>query len=64
MATAQTGTLNGKVLIANNNEALPYASVQLQGTALGATCDSAGNYTIANIPAGTYNIIGSFAGFK
>jgi hypothetical protein len=64
ITTAQTGTLKGKMLIATNNEPLPYASVQLQGTALGTTCDSAGNYTIANIPAGTYNVVGSFAGFK
>jgi hypothetical protein len=63
-ATAQTGTLKGKIISNTNNDPLPYASVQLQGTSIGITCDSTGNYIINNIAAGTFNIIASSAGFK
>lgn len=63
-AIAQTGTLKGKVVSSLNNAPLPFASVQLQNIVMGAVCDSMGNFTITNIPAGTYNVIGTFTGFK
>ena len=62
--SAQTGTLKGKIYFTNTNQFLANASVQLQGINLGATCDSLGNYTIANIPVGIYNVIGSYVGYK
>ncbi|MFC0773168.1 TonB-dependent receptor [Terrimonas alba] len=61
MASAQTGTVKGSVKNANG-EALPGASVQVQGSKAGTVADNEGNYSISLTP-GKHVIIISFAGY-
>ena len=61
MASAQTGTVKGSVKNANG-EALPGASIQVQGSKAGTVADNEGNYSIALKP-GKHVIIISFAGY-
>jgi outer membrane receptor for ferrienterochelin and colicins len=62
-AFGQTATLRGTV--SQPGEApLPSATVGLQGTSFGALADRDGNFSILDIPAGTYTINVSFIGFQ
>ena len=55
-ARAQTGgTIAGKVS-AVDGRALPGIQVSVSGLARGATTDTAGRFTIANVPAGTHTV--------
>jgi len=42
---------------------VPYATVQLQGTGMGATTDEDGNYTISHVAAGTYTLQVTYVGY-
>jgi hypothetical protein len=62
-----TGTLHGTArvfgpygLVADNSG----ITVAMEGTAISATTDSAGNWTMHNLPTGSYNIIYSREGFE
>lgn len=59
-AIAQT-TLSGNV--SSNGEPLPFANVYISKLSKGAVSDEQGNYTIPNIPNGTYSLSASFAGY-
>lgn len=61
--SAQSGTIQGRVYDAINNEPLPFANVIIEGTKLGTTTDIDGKYTISVAP-GLYNIQASFIGYK
>lgn len=58
------GIIRGKVLNPVNNQPISYANVLVVGTDLGAISDESGNYEIANIPPGLYNVRASFIGYK
>ncbi len=57
------GTVQGKVTESGTGNALPGANVQLEGTSLGAASDANGNYTISNVPVGTYVVRVTFVGY-
>ena len=62
-ASAQNfGILTGQVLEAN--QSVPFASVALKGTQIGAVADSLGKFRLEKIPAGTYTLLASALGFK
>lgn len=61
-ARAQTGELSGKVT--SENTALPSATITIRRLQLGASTDTAGNYSIKNIPVGTYKIIATSVGLS
>lgn len=63
-AWCQSGSFSGRVLDQRTKEPLAGVTITLEGTTFGATSDSIGNYTIANIPAQTYNIKASFIGYQ
>ena len=52
-AKAQTGTISGKISAAG--KPLELVNVGIAGTAYGAVSDSRGQFTIENIPFGTYD---------
>lgn len=64
-AFAQTdvGTINGQVTDADLGTPVPGVNVRLQGTTLGASTDVDGFYSF-NAPAGDYNVVASFLGFR
>ncbi len=62
LAQVAMGTVTGK--ITTRGQALEFANVQLQGTALGNVCNSEGLYKIPNIPIGSYQLIISAIGYE
>ncbi len=58
---AQTATLLGTVT--SQDGPIAFATVFLVGTQLGANTDLEGNYTISDIPSGTYNVQISSIGY-
>ena len=63
-ALAQTGTISGKVLDADNGEALIGANVVVKGTTKGSTTDLEGNFKIGNVNAGTKTVVLTFVGYQ
>jgi TonB-linked SusC/RagA family outer membrane protein len=61
MAFAQTGGITGKV-VDETNQAVPGASVTIDGTTIGTQTDVNGMYTI-HIKPGNYSIIAHFLGY-
>lgn len=58
----QNNTIYGKV--SEKNEALAYVNIYLLNTSFGTTTDDNGNFSIKNIPNGTYTLIASSVGYK
>ena len=61
---AQAATLSGFVNDAENGESLPLASVVLTQVQLGAASNSSGYYAVKEVPAGTYEVVISYIGYK
>ncbi len=56
--------LTGQVVDATTGEALPGATVVLQGTSIGGTTDINGNYEIHGVPAGSYSLRIIYIGYN
>jgi len=63
-AVAQNGTVTGTVTDASSGESLPGVNVVITEIQKGASSDANGNYTISNVPSGTYTIRATFVGYK
>ena len=59
-----TGKIAGRVTDKNTGEALIGVNVFLEGTNLGATTDTDGNYVILNIPPGKYTLAVQYVGYR
>ncbi len=59
-----TGKLTGKVIDAKTKEPLPFVTIIIVGTNLGAATDMDGNYTILNIPPGNYSVRAQYIGYQ
>ncbi|MFC1565439.1 TonB-dependent receptor [Candidatus Neomarinimicrobiota bacterium] len=57
-------TVTGKITNSSNGDFLPGANVLLEGTSFGAATDRAGEFTIANVPAGDYTLSVKYIGYK
>lgn len=62
-ADAQAGTVRGKVTTAASMQPLAGAQVSLAGTGHGTLTNSAGDYLIVGVPAGTYTVRVQMIGF-
>ena len=60
---AQTATLVGSVNAARTGEPLVGATVQIEGTRLGALTNAAGAYRIPNVPFGSYTLTARLIGY-
>ena len=56
------GTVTGQVAD-EQGQVLPGANVEVLGINMGATADDEGNYSIANVPRGTYSLRASLIGY-
>jgi len=63
-AQTATGIVTGKVVDVKSGEELIGANVLLVGTALGASADIDGSYTIRAVPAGSYDLRVSYVGYE
>ncbi|MEQ8702635.1 MAG: TonB-dependent receptor [Phaeodactylibacter sp.] len=62
--SAQSGIIKGKVTDALNNEPIPFATVIILGTDIGATTDVDGNYEITGLEPKLYDIRASYLGYS
>ncbi len=60
----QTGKIAGRILDAQTREALPGASIVIDGTRFGAAANVDGYYFIANVPPGTYTLNIGLVGYQ
>ena len=58
------GNISGTITDSETGEALPGASVVVEGTSTGASSDLDGKYTIPGLAPDTYTIVVSFVSFK
>ncbi len=58
------GTITGKVTDSQSGEGLAGANVTVVGTSLGSAADADGNFTIENVPDGSYTVKATFIGFE
>ncbi len=63
-ALAQNGTITGQVKDAKSSETIIGANVYIEGTQVGSATDIDGNFSIANVKPGTYNLVVSFITYK
>jgi outer membrane receptor protein involved in Fe transport len=59
-----TGKIAGRIQSSESAEALVGVSVLIEGTSIGASSDVDGNFTIMNIPPGSYSVVASGVGFQ
>ena len=58
------GKLSGVVQDSVTHEPLAFASVFLANTTLGATTTEQGQFEFARVPKGTYQVVGSYVGYR
>ena len=58
-----TGKVAGKIVDAETGEGVPGVNVILVGTTMGAATNLDGEYTILNVPPGTYELKASAIGY-
>jgi len=63
-ASAQTGTVKGKVVAANNGDPLPGTNVVAPAYNIGTAADIEGNFTVRNVPAGEVKLKATFIGYQ
>ncbi|MFC7668002.1 carboxypeptidase-like regulatory domain-containing protein [Hymenobacter humi] len=63
-AAQAQGKLSGVVLDSVTHEPLAFASVFLANTTLGATTTEQGTFEFPRVPAGTYDVVGSYVGYR
>lgn len=61
---AQTGKITGKVIDKGNGETLIGLTVGIEGTSKGAATDIDGNFVIANLDPGKYNLTFRYLGYQ
>lgn len=62
-ASADVGQIIGTILDEKSGEPLIGASVQIEGTSIGAACDIDGRFVIRNVPHGTHSILVASLGY-
>ena len=58
------GQIQGIITDANSGEPIPYGTAFLEGTALGGISGDNGEYSIVNVPPGTYQLSISYVGYE
>lgn len=61
---ANSGVIKGRVFNSNTNEGVPFATVQIWGTTIGAITDYDGNFSFTGIKPGYVELRASSVGFK
>ena len=61
---SQNGSIKGKIIDANTNEAIIGANVIISGTSKGTSSDIEGNFEISGLEPGFYSVTASFLGYR
>jgi outer membrane receptor protein involved in Fe transport len=59
-----TGKISGKIVDSQDGSPLPAVNVILDGSSLGAATDAEGDFSLLNLPAGTYTLIVRMMGYQ
>ena len=62
-SNAQTGTLSGKIFMSDSITMLPGANIFIEKSGTGTSSNGRGNYLLAGIPYGTYELVVSYIGY-
>ena len=62
-AFAQKGNIKGRIYDVKTNQSIPYASILIQGTDVGATSDAEGNYNFTAVDPGFKRLVVSLIGY-
>ncbi len=63
-AMAQSGKIEGKIIDAVSNEALPFVNIIVQNTDIGTTSDLDGNFSFTGLATGFVTLQASFVGYE
>lgn len=63
LAAAASGQITGRVVDAGNNQPIPGVTLMLTEAYAGTQSDTAGRFTIKNLPTGTYSVRVSHVGY-
>lgn len=63
-AVAQKGIIKGRIIDANTNQPIEFASIIIQGTKISSTSDLYGNYIFTGIEPGFKHLVVSLIGFQ
>lgn len=58
------GQISGRVSDIDTKGYLPGANVMLKGTSIGVATDNVGEYQLANVPLGAYELVVSYVGYE
>jgi hypothetical protein len=61
---ADVGTISGRVTDKRTGHAIPFASVSLPAAKRGGLTDSEGQFTLPNVPPGTYEVRVQYLGYR
>ena len=67
LSHAQTNTdtsISGHVTDARTGEHLPFITIMLKGTNIGAQTSASGHYVLRNLPSGAFEVVASAIGYK
>lgn len=64
LSFAQNASIKGKIVDANNNEAIPFANIIVVGTQIGSTSDFDGNFIITGLKPGYLKLQVSYVGYQ
>src|SRR5690554_4801092 len=64
LAYSQSGVITGRIIDKDTKEPLFGAAIILEGTTTGGMAGMDGDYTIANIKQGKYNVLGSYISYE
>ena len=64
LVLAAGGVVSGVISDQNSGEPIPHATIQIEGTRLGAISEADGSFHIANVPHGNHRLIVSLIGYK
>lgn len=56
--------LTGHVLDAVTKEHLPFVTIKVKGTTIGAVSDATGHFLLKNLPAGKHTLVASYVGYQ
>jgi len=59
-----SGKISGRIVDKESGEAIPFASVFVEGTSVGALADDNGSFVILNVPPGVYVVTASLVGYQ
>lgn len=57
-------SISGHVTDAKTGEHLPFITIMLKGTNIGAQTSTSGHYTMRNLPVGTFEVVATSIGYK